>query len=287
VPSPCKLEVIFSGADVLTSEGLSETFHLNSVPDLDTAIAIANNYAEWRRTYMAQGTFISLLRASLIQTPVISYSKTVLMEGNCPGIGGDGTRDLLQAGYLFRCTSLDRQYKGDRVFRAFPDSTIKYTAAGQEAATGFFSAFADALISKTTTLGLALNSISKDPVISKPKVISAIAVAAGRMTGVTAVGAGAEAGYAVGERITITGQKGTGGSAVNGVYRIAEKNADVLTLFPQPTVPPGFTPVLGTGRTSLRIASYPTIARADLVRFGKRDIGKKASGQRGRSKNRV
>lgn len=279
---PCKIEIIFSGADHKVSEGLGETYHLNSVADVDTALGIANNYAEWRRTFLARGLFISTLRASMIADPIISASITISIEGNSTGTGGNLNRDQLTSGFLIKCQTLDRAYKGNRIYRGFPDGYVQYDAAGQEVEAGLFGTFLNALLTKTVTLGLALKSLSKDPAIAKPKVISAVTVVAGHITDITAVGAGAEAQYGVGERITVTGAKGSGGYAVNGVYRIMAKAGDVLSIFPQPATSQGFVYVGGSARTALRIPSYPTIARGDLVRYASRQVGKKSSGRRGR-----
>lgn len=284
MPSPAKIEIHFVGRDPLIGEGISEIYHVASVSGIPEGISIGVTYAEWRRTWVAKGLAICGVSVSLIQKPVISNLTTTFLSGNADLQGSTNRRDLMSCGYYYLCRSADWLYKSKRCYRCFPDTVITYADDGSELISGAMNGFRDDLVSKTTSLGLGMKSISKDPAISLPKPIASLVVVAGVMTGVVATGTDVAPGYEEGERITITGCKGTNAGRINGVYRIVGKNASTLSLLPQLTIPQGFVYVGGSGQVQLRIPSYPVIGGAEFVRFSSRETGAAPFTRRGKSK---
>ena len=284
MPGPAQIVIEFGGVDVRTSEGIGETFYLNSVTDLTAALATALAYAEWRREWLARGLFIVAVRASMIQTPPVSDSVPLTLEGNLTLTSGDQDRDNLASGLLFRCKDQSGTARGNRFFRGFADVFTDYDAAGQEIIYPAVDEFKTSLLTKTTTLGLALKALSRDAAVTFPKIVTAVTLDGATLTGVTATGAGAQAGYDVGERINITGARGSRASVVNGVYRILNKVGDVLSLWPNKTVPQGFVYTPSSARTNLRVPSYPTITQALFVRFGTHQVGNARNRRRSRKR---
>jgi len=279
----CQIVIEISGVDPLISEGLGETFYVASVSNIAAGVAIANNYAEWRRTWLAKGLFITSARASLIQQPPVSDSVPLNLVGNDSNTSGDTDRDLLSSGLMFRCKDATGAAKGTRFFRGFQDDYVDYNAIGQEiTANANIINFRDGLLSKTTTLGLGLRSLSRNAAVTFPKPITALTIDGSTLTGFTATGLGAQAGYELNETITVKGARGTRAGVVNGVYRIVSKSTDTIGVTPNKTLPLGFTYILGSARTYLRVPEYPVITQAQFVRFGARQVGNARNRRRSR-----